>query len=116
MLLGYDIAIQALNYYIALFCQHYSFKKHYLLINYASNSSKSAIFFYYGAAWGLPLTLPRCGVAGDNGVTDEGDEEGVGHTSRAVGYVAHQHGGYGATYYRHNEQGGSKFGLGSRIS
>ena len=52
------------------------------------------------------LTLPRCGVAGNGGVADEGDEEGEGHALRGVGYVTHQHGGYGATYYRHDEEGG----------
>ena len=53
-----------------------------------------------------PLILPRGGVAGDGCVADEGDEEGEGHAACGISYVAHQHGGYGATYYRHNEEGG----------
>ena len=53
-----------------------------------------------------PLILPRGGEAGDGCVADEGDEEGEGHAACGISYVAHQHGGYGATYYRHNEEGG----------
>ena len=52
------------------------------------------------------LTLTSGGVAGDGGIADEGDEEGEGHAACGISYVAHQHGGYGATYYRHNEEGG----------
>ena len=64
----------------------------------------------------MPLTLPRCCVASYGGVADEGDKESNSHAACSISYISHQYWSNRTSHDCHDEQGGSKLGLCSRIS